>query len=144
MVAIVLLRVSRFLPALILLAGLLPSAWLLYRFRDTPQLGVAGDDIMYIGTAQSVIQGSYREPALPGNLWQTKFPPGYPVMLAAILKFKPAALAHCALLDLACGGLLHARMGHAASRFKPGASRRCCCTLDGQSGVSGRRNHGAR
>ena len=27
-----------------------------------------------------------REAALPGNPWQTKFPPVYPLMLAAILK----------------------------------------------------------
>jgi hypothetical protein len=84
---------KRFLPVLILLAGLLPSAWLLYELRDTPQLGVAGDDIMYLGAAQSLAHdGTYRESALPGDPWQTKYPPGYPLMLAAILKWNPAAL----------------------------------------------------
>jgi hypothetical protein len=86
------LKFSRYFPALILCAGLLPSAWLLYRFPDTPQLGMAGDDVMYIGAARSLADGQgYREAALPGNPWQTKFPPGYPVMLAAILKANPAA-----------------------------------------------------
>ncbi len=36
--------------------------------------------------------GTYRETALPGDPWQTKYPPGYPLMLAAILKWNPAAL----------------------------------------------------
>jgi hypothetical protein len=87
-----LLKFRRYLPALILSAGLLPSAWLLYRFSDTPQLGLAGDDVMYMGAARSLADGQgYREAALPGNPWQTKYPPGYPVMLAAILKANPAA-----------------------------------------------------
>jgi len=47
---------------------------------------------MYIGAARSLADGQgYREPALPGNPWQTKFPPGYPLMLAAILQIKPNA-----------------------------------------------------
>ena len=42
--------------------------------------------------ARSLADGQgYREAALPGNPWQTKYPPGYPVMLAAILKANPAA-----------------------------------------------------
>jgi len=83
---------KRFLPVLILLVGLLPSAWLLYDLRDTPQLGLFGDDIMYVGAAQSLAHdGSYRESALPGDPWQAKYPPGYPLMLAAILKWNPAA-----------------------------------------------------
>jgi hypothetical protein len=86
------LNFSRYLPALIVSAGLLPSAWLLYRFPDTPQLGMAGDDVMYMGVAQSLADGQgYREAALPGNPWQTKYPPVYPVMLAAILKASPMA-----------------------------------------------------
>jgi hypothetical protein len=48
---------------------------------------------MYIGAAQSLAHdGSYRESALPGDPWQTKYPPGYALMLAAILKWNPAAL----------------------------------------------------
>jgi hypothetical protein len=82
-----LLNFSRYVPALILSAGLLPSAWLLYRFPDTPQLGSAVDDVLYIGAATSLAnhQG-YREAAIAGNFWQTKYPPGYPLMLAAVLK----------------------------------------------------------
>ena len=84
---------KRFLPVLILLAGLLPSSWLLYELRDAPQFGVAGDDIMYVGAAQSLANElTYRESALPGDPWQTKYPPGYPLMLAAILKLNPNAL----------------------------------------------------
>ena len=83
---------TRCLPVLIILAGLAPSAWLLFEFRDTPQLGSAGDDVMYIGAAQSLATiGSYRELAFPGSPWQTKYPPGYPLMLAAILRLHPAA-----------------------------------------------------
>jgi hypothetical protein len=85
-------RFRRYLPALIVSVGLLPSAWLLCRFPDTPQVGMTGDDVMYLGVAQSLADGQgYREAALPGNPWQTKYPPGYPVMLAAILKASPAA-----------------------------------------------------
>jgi len=83
---------KRFLPVLILIVGLLPSAWLLYVVRDTPHLGLAADDVMYIGAAQSLArEGSYREAALPGDPWQTKYPPGYPLMLAAILKLNLSA-----------------------------------------------------
>jgi len=83
---------KRFLPVLILLAGLLPSAWLLYELRDTPQFGLFSDDVMYIGAAESLAHNAtYRESALPGDPWQTKYPPGYPLMLAAILKWNPAA-----------------------------------------------------
>ena len=84
---------KRFLPVLILLAGLLPSVWLFYELRDRPHFGISGDDVMFIGAAQSLAQdGTYREPALPGDPWQTKYPPGYPLMLAAIMKWNPANL----------------------------------------------------
>jgi hypothetical protein len=83
------LWLRRWLPALIVCAGMLPSAWLLLKFRDTPQLGFLEDDVMYIGAAQSLLEtGTYREAALPGNFWQTKYPPGYPLLLAAILKLR--------------------------------------------------------
>jgi hypothetical protein len=83
---------KRFLPIIILLIGLLPSTWLLYELRDTPQLGLSPDEILYVGAAQSLAHdGTYRESALPGDPWQTKYPPGYPLMLAAILKVNPAA-----------------------------------------------------
>ena len=82
----------RSLPAMIVCVGLLPSAWVLLRFRDTPQLGFLLDDVMYIGAAQSLADtGAYREAALPGNFRQTKYPPGYPLLLAVILKLHPVA-----------------------------------------------------
>ncbi|HEV8412398.1 MAG TPA: hypothetical protein VGQ49_02305 [Bryobacteraceae bacterium] len=84
---------KRLLPFFILLTGLLPSAWLFYELRDTPQLGSSGDDVMYIGAARSLADhGTYRESAFPGDPWQTKYPPGYPLMLAAILKWNPVNL----------------------------------------------------
>jgi hypothetical protein len=84
------LKFSRYLPALILSMGMLPSAWLLYRFPDTPQLGTAVDDVMYLGAAKSLANNQgYREAALAGNFWETKYPPGYPLMLAAVLKLNP-------------------------------------------------------
>jgi hypothetical protein len=83
---------SRYLPALILSAGLLPSAWLLYRFPDTPQIGTAVDDVIYLGAAKSLASNQgYREAALAGNFWETKYPPGYPLLLAAVLKLNPPA-----------------------------------------------------
>jgi hypothetical protein len=85
-------RFRRYLPALILCAGLLPSAWLLYRFPDTPQLGTAVDDVIYLGAAKSLANNQgYREAALAGDFWETKYPPGYPLMLAAVLKLNPPA-----------------------------------------------------
>jgi hypothetical protein len=86
-------RVSRLLPPLVIALGLLPSVWLLLKFPDTPQLGLLSDDVMYLGTAQSLATGNgYREAALAGNPWQTKYPPGYPAMLAPILKLNPPRL----------------------------------------------------
>lgn len=77
----------RFLSAVLICCGLLPSLWVLLCFGDAPQLGMVSDDVMYLGAAHSIIEGNgYRESALPGQPWQTKYPPGYPLALTAILK----------------------------------------------------------
>ena len=65
-------RLNPFLPALILLAGLLPSAWLLCKFPDVPQLGLAGDDVLYIGTQDGVYVSTFL-----GSTWQ-RFGQGLP------------------------------------------------------------------
>jgi hypothetical protein len=51
------------------------------------KVGVWHDDSIYLSTAKSVAEGlGYRHPEIPGNPWETKYPPLYAFMLAASLK----------------------------------------------------------
>ena len=80
----------RLVAALICLA-LLPSAWLAWTWRAMPQLGLYHDDAIYLVTAKSLAEGNgYRIASLPGGPYQTKYPPLYPALLAAVWRLDPS------------------------------------------------------
>ena len=76
--------------ALILLAALIPSAYLAWRYADMPHLGHFHDDGVYLTTARSLAEGSgYRILSLPGEPNQIKFPPLYPAYVALAWRLNP-------------------------------------------------------
>jgi len=74
----------------VFLAALLPSAYLAWTLRAMPHLGFYHDDSIYWVSARSLAMGDgYRLQSLPGEPYQTKYPPLYPALLAAIWKLNP-------------------------------------------------------
>ena len=70
---------------------LVPSAWLAWHSRDAPHLGFFHDDSLFWVTARSLAGGGgYRIQSLPGEPYQTKYPPLYPLLLAAVGKLNPS------------------------------------------------------
>jgi hypothetical protein len=56
-----------------------------------PQLGFYHDDSLYWVGAESIAQGQgYRIPSLPGEPFQTKYPPLFPALLALVWKLNPS------------------------------------------------------
>jgi hypothetical protein len=83
------LRRRLFIAGLFLLV-LAPSAYLAFTLRSMPHLGFYHDDSIYWTSAKSLAQGSgYRIASLPGEPYQTKYPPLYPALLAGIWKLNP-------------------------------------------------------
>jgi hypothetical protein len=82
---------SRFLVVAALLAALLPSARLAWINRDLPALGnYSSDDGLYWVCAKSIAAGSgYRLLNFPGEPYQTKYPPLYPLLLSLVWKVHP-------------------------------------------------------
>jgi hypothetical protein len=80
----------RALGPLLFCLALAPSAWLAWQARDAPHFGYFHDDSLYWVSAKSLAGGhGYRIESLPGEPHQTKYPPGYPLLLAAVWKFSP-------------------------------------------------------
>ncbi len=76
--------------ALLLLASLLPSAYLAIQWRQGFQFGIYHDDGLYFVTAKSLAAGNgYRIESFPGEPHQTKYPPVYPLLLSAIWTLSP-------------------------------------------------------
>ncbi len=76
-----------FMIAIAVLAMLAPSAWFFWQARDAPHLGTFEDDSLYLVAGQSLAEGKgYRILSLPGEPYQTKYPPLYPLILAAVWK----------------------------------------------------------
>ena len=76
-----------------LLVGLvlIPSAWLAWNSRDAPHLGFFHDDSLFWVSARSLAGGGgYRIQSLPGEPYQTKYPPLYPLLLAGVWKLNPS------------------------------------------------------
>jgi hypothetical protein len=68
---------------LIALIALLPSLWYLAQARGIPHLGHFGDDGLYAGTAAAIAEGKGpRVESLPGEPWQVKYPPLFPLYLS--------------------------------------------------------------
>ena len=80
---------ARWLAALVLLA-LIPSVRLAWLYRDMPHFGHLHDDAMYWVSAKSLAQGDgYRALSVPGEPWQTKFPPAYPALMSLVWRLAP-------------------------------------------------------
>jgi hypothetical protein len=85
------LRVKSWLLACLLVVILSPSAYLCWQARDGSQLGYFQDDELYLTAAKSLVEtGTYKIPSLPTQPYQTKYPPLYPMLLAAVWKLSPA------------------------------------------------------
>jgi branched-subunit amino acid transport protein len=81
----------RKLPAIaVFLLALAPSAYLAWTLRAMPHLGYYHDDGIYWVSAKSLADGNgYRIASLPGEPFQTKYPPLYPALLATVWKAAP-------------------------------------------------------
>ncbi|MGA2215926.1 MAG: hypothetical protein ABSH31_21825 [Bryobacteraceae bacterium] len=74
----------------VVLAALAPSAYLAWTLRTMPHLGFYQDDSLYWVSARSLATGNgYRIESLPGQPYQTKYPPLYCTLLAGIWKLDP-------------------------------------------------------
>ena len=74
----------------VFLLALAPSVYLAFTLRRMPHLGYYHDDGIYWTCAKSLAQGSgYRIASLPGEPYQTKYPPLYAALLAGIWKLNP-------------------------------------------------------
>ena len=90
----------------VFVAALAPSAFLAWTFRAMPHLGFYHDDSIYWVSAKSLADGNgYRIASLPGEPYQTKYPPLYPALLAGIWKLNPDFPANVPLATL-CAWLL--------------------------------------
>ena len=83
------------------LLALAPSAYLAWTLRTMPHLGFYHDDSIYWVSAKSLAMGDgYRIASLPGQPYQTKYPPLYPALLAGIWKINPDFPANLPLATL--------------------------------------------
>jgi hypothetical protein len=74
----------------VVLAALAPSAYLAWTLRTMPHLGFYHDDSIYWVSARSLAVGEgYRIESLPGQPYQTKYPPLYCGLLAGIWRLNP-------------------------------------------------------
>jgi hypothetical protein len=81
---------SKALLAIGILAALVPSGMLAWKARAMPHLGYFQDDALYWIGAKSIAEGhGYRILSLPGEPFQTKYPPLYPLVLSVIWKLRP-------------------------------------------------------
>jgi hypothetical protein len=91
----------------VFLAALAPSAYLAWTLRSMPHLGFYHDDSLYWVSARSLALGDgYRVQSLPGQPFQTKYPPLYPVLLAGVWKLDPRFPANLPLATLSAWLLL--------------------------------------
>jgi len=71
--------------------ALAPSAYLAWTFRAMAHLGYYHDDSIYWVSAKSLAEGDgYKISSLPGEPYQTKYPPVYPALLALIWRVNPS------------------------------------------------------
>ena len=71
--------------------ALAPSAYLAWTYRAMPHLGYYHDDSLYFVSGKSLAAGDgYRISSLPGEPFQTKYPPLYSALLAIVWKIDPS------------------------------------------------------
>src|SRR5580693_4696544 len=93
----------RILGLLIFLLVISPSGYLAWKSRDMPQFGHLHDDAIYFVSAKSSAEGhGYRILSLPGEPYQTKYPPLFPLLLALVWKINPDFPANLYLAGLVC------------------------------------------
>ena len=93
---------------------LIPSIWVAWEFRDLPHLGKIHDDALYLVGAKSIAEGTgYRISSLPGQPFQTKYPPLFPAYLALGWKLHPDFPANLPWLMLMVWACLPAYLGAA-------------------------------
>ena len=94
---------KRILTLLTAAAFLLPSAYIAWHWRDMPQLGQLHDDSIYWVTAKSIAQnGEYRIASMPGQPWQTKYPPLLPALLSIVWRVAPGFPGNLPIASLFC------------------------------------------
>src|SRR5438445_1940416 len=75
--------------ALVLAVSLLPAAYVAWESRDQ-MVGRAHDDGLYAVSAKALLAGrGYRVLSLPGEPYQTKYPPLMSALIAALLPLSP-------------------------------------------------------
>src|SRR5258708_2195567 len=75
----------RIAPVLMMLLALAPFTWVAYHYSDLPQFGKYQDDGLLLIAGKSLHDsGGYRIASLPGQPYQTKYPPLYPLLLSAL------------------------------------------------------------
>ena len=120
-----------------------PSAYLAWTLRTMPHLGFYHDDSIYWVSARSLAMGDgYRIESLPGQPYQTKYPPLYPALLAGIWKINPQFPANLPLATLFAWLLLPlflAAVCGPAARLRIQPARAICLAPDGglESGDGG-------
>ena len=86
----------------VFILALAPSAYLAWTLRAMPHLGFYHDDSIYWVSAKSLAEGhEYRIASLPGQPYQSKYPPLYSTLLAGVWKIDGAG---AVTLLLAGGG----------------------------------------
>ena len=81
---------KRILSLLAFLLLVSPSGYVAWKSRDMPQFGHLHDDAIYFVSAKSIAEGhGYRILSLPGEPYQTKYPPLFPMLLALVWKVRP-------------------------------------------------------
>src|SRR3984893_18283076 len=71
--------------------ALAPSAYLAWTYRAIPHLGFYHDDSLYMGSGKSLAAGNgYRIASLPGEPYQTKYPPLYAALLSIVWRIDPS------------------------------------------------------
>jgi len=75
----------------VLVLALAPSGYLAWTYRAMPHLGYYHDDSLYLVSGKSLAAGQgYRISSLPGEPYQTKYPPLYSALLAIVWRIDPS------------------------------------------------------
>ena len=100
---------SRMLSLILCLLILSPSAYVAWQARDMPQFGRIHDDSIYFVSAKSIAEGhGYRILSLPGEPYQTKYPPLFPLLLTLVWKIQPEFPGNLQIAALVCWLMLPA------------------------------------
>ncbi len=80
----------RLLRVAVWLVALLPAFWLAVQFSGVPHLGDFHDDALYVVSAKSLAEGTGPKIlSLPGEPWQTKYPPLFSAWLSTAWRANP-------------------------------------------------------